>query len=54
MMPKRDLLRFLVRGFRGFGLRLVKSIVKLAIGRKPHFYAQDHCCPAIIETDSIG
>ncbi len=40
-MPKRDLLRFLFRGFRGFGLRLVKSVMKLAIGRKPHFYAQD-------------
>lgn len=41
MMPKRDLLRFLVRGFRGFGLRFAKSTVKVVLGRKPHFYAQD-------------
>ncbi len=40
-MPKRDLPRFLVRGFRGFGLRFVKSAMKLAIGRKPLFYPQD-------------
>ena len=40
-MPKRDLLRFLLRGFRGFGLRFIKSTVKVAIGRKPLFYAQD-------------
>lgn len=40
-MPKCDFLRFLFRGFRGFGLRFAKSAVKVAIGRKPHFYPQD-------------
>ncbi len=40
-MPKRSLPRFLVRGFRGYAWRFVKSAVKVAIGRAPHFYDQD-------------
>lgn len=40
-MPKRSLPGFLVRGFPGYALRFSKSVVKVAIGRKPYFYDQD-------------
>lgn len=33
--------KFLIAGSRGYLLRLAKSAVKVAIGRKPLFYAQD-------------
>lgn len=36
-----DLRKFLVAGSRGYLLRLAKSAVKVVLGRKPLFYAQD-------------
>ncbi len=35
------MLKFLIAGSRGYLLRFAKSAVKVAIGRKPLFYAQD-------------
>ena len=40
-MPTPSLAGFLLRGFRGYSVRLAKSLVKAAIGRKPLFYAED-------------
>jgi len=40
-VPPPSLVGFLLRGFRGYSVRLAKSLVKAAIGREPHFYAED-------------
>ena len=39
--PKGHLLRFLGRGSPEYALRFIKSVAKIAIGRKPYFYPQD-------------
>src|SRR5260370_18217404 len=39
---RSNLLRFLVRGFRGYAWSCLKNLVKVAIGRKPYFTSLDN------------